>query len=61
MNHVDNVTMTTIIVSSFLLQKMLVYPMDVQGVPEKNVPLGEGQASPKGTFFLGHLVHVKEA
>ena len=25
--------------------------MYLQGVPEKNVPLGEGQTSPKGTFF----------
>ena len=24
------------------------------GCPRKNVPLGEGQTSPKGTLFLGH-------
>ena len=28
----------------------------ITGCPRKNVPLGEGQTSPKGTFFLGHLV-----
>ena len=28
------------------------------GCPKNNVPLGEGQTSPKGTFFLGHLVDL---
>ena len=27
-----------------------------KGCPRKNVPLGEGQTSSKGTFFWGHLV-----
>ena len=29
------------------------------GCPRKNVPLGEGQTSPKGTFFLGQLVYQR--
>ena len=26
------------------------------GCPRKNVPFEDGQTTPKGTFFLGHLV-----
>ena len=32
------------------------HPSRYTGCPRKNVPLGEGQTSSKGTFFLGHLV-----
>ena len=41
----------------FHLHYVTIFNKNVQGVPKKNVPLGEGQTSPKGTFFWGHLVH----
>ena len=35
--------------------------MSNTGCPRKNVPFEEGQTSPKGTFFLGHLVYANES
>ena len=43
----------------FALLRPYAYKYVYTGCPRKNVPLGEGQTSPKGTFFLGHLVYKK--
>ena len=48
----------TTIINEALFPRIVIY-IQCTGCPKKNIPLGEGQTSPKGTFFFWDTWYIK--